>query len=319
MLDFGFLPSNTKGDFQLFNANTSAVGNNWATWTRPRGVTMTMIIGVGAGGGGGDAVAGAASTAAGGGGGGSGGITLLTIPSFLLPEMLFVSVAKGNANNTSTSAAAGYSTYVSIKPAQGAPVANNVVLIANAGASGGKSSGATPGPVGTAATVATAATMPLGWAFSDTALAGQVGIIGSATTGAALTLPTTGLWVTGGTGGGGVPAISTGGNAGGLITGVAGFEMVPVNIPGGAGGASTPSTGLPGVTSPTRLWRTQLYSVGGTGGGSSGLGASTGSNGGFGGSGGPGSGGGGGGGAFTASTFGNGGFGGNGYVIIVSW
>lgn len=316
MLDLGHLPSGQRADVQEFIGDASAVGVGWKTWTKPRGVSMVYIFAVGQGGGGGDAVAGAASTAAGGGGGGSGGQTTLMIPAYLLPDTLYISGGKGGPNNTSTSATATFSTYVAVHPGNNAaPTVNNVVLIANGGASGGKSAGATPGPVGTAGAIATIATMPLGGLGTYTLLAGQVGIIGSNTAGAALTIPTTGLVVTGGAGGAGVPAANTAGNAGGAITG---GGVIP-SVAGGTGGTTAPTAGNPG-NSGMRPFKNLFYWLGGTGGGSTGLTVTpTGSNGGNGGNGGYGCGGGGGGGAFTASSFGVGGRGGASYVAIISW
>lgn len=319
MIDHGHLPSfTTPGEVQVFGANSNAVGANWHTWYKPRGKSMLSIWGFGCGGGGGDAVAGAASLAAGGGGGGSGGQTYVHMPLALLPDVLFVSVARGNPNNTSTTAAASFASYVATQHVQGAPGANSVVWQANGGASGGKSAGNTPGPVGTAGAIATAAQMPLGFAFAHV-LAGQVGIIGGAAAAVAgpLAMPVTGLMVTGGTGGGGVRAVSTAGWAGGLITGV-GNTHVPVNIPGGVAGATTPTGGGEG-TIGRRPNPRLMYFLGGTGGGSSGLSAASGSTGGNGANGGPGCGGGGGGGAFTAFAFGVGGRGGDAMVIFTTW
>lgn len=315
------LPPMTAAEVTRFNANSNVAGGSWHTWFKPSRCTMVQIILVGAGGGGGDAVAGAASTAAGGGGGGSGGQTIVTIPAHLLPEVLYISLARGNPNNTSTSVAAGIASYVSVAPGNiAAPAANNVIAVANAGQSGGKSSGATGGPAGTAGAIATNATMPLGWAFSNLALAGQAGIIGGTTgNGNALTLPTTGLRVTGGTGGGGVGAANSTGGNGGLITGVAGFVSVPANRIGGAGGTNAPTAGSNGVEGGQPFGQLH-YFVGGTGGGASGLTAvPAGAAGGNGGNGGPGCGGGGGGGAFTASAFGVGGRGGGAFCIITAW
>jgi len=320
MHDWGFLPTQGFSDIQYFSGNSATVGSRWETWYKPRGDSMVYIIMVGSGGAGGNSVLGAASTAAGGGGGGSGGITTLTIPAIMLPDELYISLAIGNIGNASTSVAAGFSSYIAIMHTSGAPIANNVIAVANSGASGGASTGATAGPAGTAGAIATIAAMPLGGMGQYVLTAGQVGIIGGTTVaGAALTLPLTGLFCTGGTGGGGLPAISTGGTAGGLITGVAGFMPVPVSIPGGVGGTTAPTSGSPGVTSAYPLWHGMPYSVGGTGGGSSGLGASTGASGGNGGWGGLGSGGGGGGGGFTGGTASVGGKGGNAYCYIISW
>jgi hypothetical protein len=316
VLDLGHLPGGTQTNIQEFIGDASAVGVGWKTWTKPRGASMVYIFGLGQGGGGGEAVAGAASTAAGGGGGGSGGQTSLLIPAYLLPDTLYISAGKGNPSNTSTSAAASFSTYVAVHPGNNAaPTANNTVLIANGGASGGKSAGATAGPVGTAGAIATIATMPLAGLGTYTLTAGQVGIIGGTTgNGAALTVPVTGLVVTGGSGGGGLPAISTAGGNGGGITG---GGVIP-SVTAASGGTTAPTGGANGVEG-TRPFKGMGYWMGGTGGGASGTSAGSGSTGGNGGNGSIGSGGGGGGGAFTAFAFGVGGRGGPGYVLIASW
>ena len=316
MLDLGHLPSNPKSVVQVFGPNTVTANTGWSQWTKPRGIAMVYFFAVGAGGGGGDAVAGAASTAAGGGGGGSGGQTTLLVPAMSLPDTLFLTVARGVPNNTSTTAGAGVATRVCIAPTA---VANDCLLIANSGASGGKSAGSTPGAVGTAGAIANINTMPLAGMGTYSLLAGQVGIIGSNTSGAALALPVTGLVVTGGTGGAGVPASNTAGNAGGLMTGVAGSYLASANIPGGTGGTTAPTAGGDG-RGGMRPFKNLIYGLGGTGGGSCGLTAvPAGAAGGNGGRGAPGCGGGGGGGAFTASAFGIGGLGGDSFVIIACW
>lgn len=244
MLDhLGITFPNSRCDQQVFNANASADGNNWRTWNKPRGVTFIHIFMIGAGGGGGEGAVGAASTAGGGGGGSSGGQSSLLIPALHLPDVLFVSVARGNGSNSSTSVSAGFTSYVSIIANQGAPASRATVLSANAGGSGGKANAGTGGALGTAASASGVSSCCLAGLGVSSFLGGQAGIVGgAAVAGGGLTLPTTGLCFTGGTGGGGLPAANNAGTAGGLINGVS-LTQVPVNIPGGTGGTTAPTGG----------------------------------------------------------------------------
>lgn len=306
--DFGHLPSNTKADIQVFAANSKVANEGWSTWSKPRGVSMVQIFALAGGGGGGNAVAGAASTAAGGGGGATGGQTTVVIPAIHLPDLLYLSIGVGGAATLS-----GVSTRVSISPDN---TTNNSICLVNNGNAGGNAVGATAGAAGSAGGASALSTGPLSGLGFLTSLAGQNGIIGGTTVpGAALSLPTTGLVITGGAGGGGLPAANTAGSAGGGITGAGVFPTAA----GGAGGTTAPTAGSDGSAGMRPLGKL-LYFYGGTGGGSSGLTVTpTGSNGGNGGNGAIGCGGGGGGGAFTASTAGVGGRGGDGIVVIVAW
>jgi len=274
---------------------------------------MAHILLVGKGGNGGNSVAGAASTAAGGGGGGSGGQVSIMVPLWAIPDRLFLSLAGHSATTT----LASYITIgLKLTAGAGAPVVNDTLIYANGGGNGGNASGATAGAVGAAGAISAAATMPLGWQWLDSALAGQAGIIGGvAVSGANLTLPTTGLMVTGGTGGGGLPAAAASGTNGGNFT-VAGV------FPAHAGGAAQATATNPANTGSHgyRPVAGSLYGYGGTGGGSThgtatggGLVASRGGNGA------PGCGGGGGGGALTGSAAGGGGLGGPAFCIITCW
>ena len=272
-------------------------------WPKPRGKSMIDILLVGPGGNGGAGAIGANSTAAGGGGGGSGGQTRLTMPLHLLPDTLYLSVMPGGSSTTSR---------VSISPTT---TANDQLMVANAGGNGGNAAGATAGAAGAAGAIATVANMPLGWAFA-TVLAGQAGIIGGTTVaGGALTLPLTGLLVTGGTGGGGLPAAATTGTNGGSITPAGSFLGL---FPGlGPTVATTPAGSGNGGFRPIP---NMPYGYGGTGGGSThgsatgaGLVQSSGGNGA------PGCGGGGSGGALTGSTAGVVGQGGPAFCIITVW
>jgi len=314
VLDLSHLPTGTGPvAVQEFFGQATVLGASYQTWVKPRGKTMCSILLSGKGGNGGTGVIGATSTAAGGGGGGSGGQTSLTMPLALLPDVLYLSLAGQSATTTLAST-------ISIQPSLtaggAAPVANNVLMIANGGGNGGNASGATAGTAGTAGAIATVTTMPLGWQWANLSLAGQAGIAGGGVSaGAALTLPLTGLTITGGTGGAGISSTGTPGAAGGAITGAGLLPSSPGGI-GGAAATTPPTNGGAGFNPIPKL----RYFYGGTGGGSThadatGAGAVQAS----GGNGAPGSGGGGMGGALTGSTAGAVGQGGVAYCLIVCW
>lgn len=310
MLDFQPLAANPISERVEFFGNTVAVGVTWQIWNKPKGKTVAYIMAFGSGGGGGTGVVGLNSASAGGGGGGSSGQTSLILPLTMLPDILYISAPIGGTG-------AGIATYVSIHPST---TANHVVCIANGGGVGGNAAAGTGGAAGAAGAIATNATMPLGWGYSNLALAGQAGIIGGAAiAGAALTLPLTGLLTTGGTGGGGLPAAAAVGTAGGSFTVPAAPSPYPPQ-PGGTGGTA-------GTTPPTlgsngwMVMNNLFYSYGGTGGGST-HGTATGAGavqakGGDGAN--MGAGGGGMGGALTGSVAAVQSKGGSGYVSIICW
>jgi len=308
------LPASPHYETAIFNGNTASTTLNWHTWTKPVGKVMASFVVIGGGGGGGTGVIGAVSTAAGGGGGGSGGMTILDIPLALLPDRLYISVAQAVQG-------AGLNTYVCTQPETTiTPGTNSADLIAyaNGGGVGGNGSGATGGIAGTAAAAATAAGMPLTFAFVMQTLAGQAGAAGGTTgSGSSVTLPTTGLRITGGAGGGGLPASGTG-SVGGQISGPGGLGLLPTVLGGvGPTTATTPANqGASGVNVRDAGW----YYYGGTG-GSSTNGGATGA--GLvqapGGNGGIGCGGGGMGGALTGSTAAAPSRGGPGLVIVTCY
>lgn len=302
MLDFSHIPT-------PYGAATveSFYGNAGTTmefrWTKPRGKSMCSILLVGAGGNGGNGVVGANSTAAGGGGGGSGSQVNITVPLWAVPDTLFIGLGSASCAVMITEQY----------------VVNNRLVFSTSGGNGGNASGATAGAAGTAGAVSNAGSMPLGWQWVHQAVAGQAGIIGGTTVaGAALTLPVTGLCVTGGTGGGGLPAAASAGTAGGSFT----VPASPSRFVAHAGGAAQATATLPANwgNNGYRPVAGLIYGYGGTGGGSThgtatggGLVASRGGNGA------PGCGGGGGGGALTGSTVGGGGLGGPAFCIITCW
>lgn len=314
MLDCLHIPTGTgAADVQVFTGTSTAAGNDWQTWLKPRGKTMLDLLLISKGGNGGTGVIGAVSTAAGGGGGGSASQTRVRMPLYLLPDVLYLSLA----GISTTNAIASYVTVCMSKltAGAGAPVANDVLAVSNGGGNGGNAAGATAGAAGAAGGVVAATAMPIGGNFMS-ALAGQAGIIGGTTgAAAALTLPVTGLLITGGTGGAGLGASASAGTAGGSFT-VAG------QFPAHAGGLGTavattpPGDGNRGYQPISKLF----YNYGGTGGGSThgsatggGLVQSKGGHGAYG------SGGGGMGGALTGSSAGAIGMGGPAICIITCW
>ena len=210
MLDLSHIPSMyPNADVQVFIGDATALVGGWKVWTKPRGKTMCQLVLVGTGGDGGAGAVGAASTAAGGGGGASGAQTVLRFPLWAVPDCLYLSLLAGGTQQRS---------YVSIYP-DSSLVAAHVLASASGGGTGGNASGATGGAAGAAAAVATAANMPTGWQWVVSALAGQAGVAGNVSDATNLTVPTTGLIVTGGTGGGGVPPSGTNSQTlGGTIT-----------------------------------------------------------------------------------------------------
>jgi hypothetical protein len=317
MLDFSHIPTeNGASDIQTFIGKSDGItaGVMWETWVKPRGKSMCSILLIGNGANGGTGVVGANSVSAGGGGGGSGAMTSITIPINLIPDQLYISL------NSGSNAASSLANYVSIAPpltaGGGAPIANNTLVIAGGGGRGGNAVTSVGGTAGAAGAIATLATMPLGWQWANIALAGQAGIAGGAAiAGAALTLPLTGLIVTGGTGGAGLGAAAAAGTAGGAITGAGVFPTIAGGL-GTAVATTPPGNGNPGC----KPFQNLGYWMGGTGGGSThGTATTTGLVQSSGGDGAIGCGGGGMGGALTGSAVGAVGKGGPAYCQIICW
>jgi hypothetical protein len=306
MLDYLHLPKQQVGNIDYFPGFSNTSGGSWVAWEKPKGTHMIRITCIGGGGGGGYGQNSTVVTRSSGAGGGSGGITIVTIPAYVLPDILYVSAgAGGNGGNSvgSLTSGSGSGSYVCIAQSTAAIYA---VCVANGGGGGG-SNGTTT--AGSAATVASIADMLLASYGIRNFLAGQIGTVGSTGTATAITYPTTGLLLSGGVAGGGGSSSSanvtaptqtvynifpsvTGGVAGtnGTNGGQGHSIYQPLLSCGGAGGGSTNTTG----------------SGSGTGG--------SGADGGF-----PGSGGGGSGcGAGTGGAR-SGGNGGSGLIIIHSW
>lgn len=289
--------------------SSSGTGQSVQAWVKPRGKTMCSILLIGSGGNGGNGAIGAAGAAAGGGGGGSGSQVTLTMPLFMLPDMLYLYLGDLTFLNST------------IRVSLDNSASNNVLMVVYPGGNGGNASGATAGIAGVAGVVPTAANMPLGWAFRASTVigTGTPGIAGGTNiAGGAWEMSTsgnTGLLVTGGTGGGGLPSTAIAGTAGGGITGQGLLPSI-VGPAGGSTATTPPSHGTNGLAPVPNLG----FWYGGTGGGSThggatgaGLVQSNGGNGSYG------CGGGGSGGALTGSAAGTPGVGGPSYCLITCW
>lgn len=259
----------------------TSLDSEYHSYAIPKGATFLYVVLVGAGGNGGTPSVGAALT--GFGGGGSGAITKALIPTFLLPNTLYIKI--GSMVGTT-----GGVTFLSLYPQNNSPTSNEILRAAGGGSTISGTGGSAGGVFASGGKWA--GTLAL-WVSQ----AGAAGGAGSTTNGAAVTALGT-LPLTGGGGGGGSSA-GTGGN----VTGAGPFPT----ISGGASGLNPGNGGM--------MLRQPFGGVGGSGGGGSNA-AGTGAN--FGGDGAIGCGGGGGGNA-ASGTPGAGGKGGPGYCLIVAF
>lgn len=304
MLDVFGLPSERNCDIQVFTRPCTALHFQYETWRRPRGCSMSTMLAIGGGGGGGGGHSAAAGNARGGGGaGGSSGISRLTIPIFLLPEILYVQVGAGGTGGAATvNGNNGVSSWIGIST-QNSTV-NRVLVSGDTQASGGVAgTGAAAGTGGNAGTIGSIGNCVFAGLGNFNFIAGQAGAAGGSQAGAngtAITIPTSSCVCQGGSGGGGTTSADF---AGGAFTAVAGAFISDFR-------PSTPAAGSNSGSGGPQLWR-PFFSFGGGGGSSSNTGV-----GGHGGKGAYGAGGGGGGGGTTGGT---GGDGGQGIVIIISW
>jgi hypothetical protein len=307
-MDTAALPQSLHFDTARFGGTTMTAGSGWQTWKKPLGKSYAIITVFGGGGGGGAGAIGAASTAAGGGGGGSGGMTIVEIPLAFLPSGLFISVGAAKSG-------AGLITYVSMQPNISA---NHIVAVAGGGSGGGNAAGATAGTGGSAGAGGTAATMPFGWAFAKLTVAGRPGTAGGTVGNApTYTLPTTGVRINGGTGGGGLPASGVGSTGGSYSVPASTYYFANDGGVGASVSTAPPDSGKSGV--PV-LGAGGDYYYGATGGGSTHVTATgAGLVSGAGGNGAVGSGGGGSGGALTGSAAASLSLGGPGLVIITCY
>jgi len=281
-------------------------GNNaWQVWHKPSNCNFIhfYLLGGGAGGQGGDV--GAGSTRNGGPGGGSAAMAYITVPSFALPDMLYVLVASGGTGGASGSGrgGAGSLSYVSSQPDNTFSPLNILMRSGTAGA------GATL--TTTAGAIITANDIVLSKIAFVSAYAGQTGGAGGVSSGSGTNVTPTGLPTTPGAGGSGVSSVGTLGTSASILP-ILDFPR----ISGGASAATTGATaGNNGYSTRQNFigpnFKHPMFFTGGAGGGASSTGV-----GGRGGDGSYGCGGGGGGAGSTTS--GVGGRGGDGLVIITA-
>ena len=306
-------PSNFKGDVQIFHANNQST-INYQQWIKPRGTNMTYFFLIGGGGGGGGGHQKASGTnGGGGGGGGSGSITKLIIPSFLLPNSLYIRVGVGGlGGNVSTAGGAATTSHVLFSPL--AYAAQNSLISSESTPAGGGGAGlvGAAGAAGTAADGAAGSVHSTLGIFSG--VVGQAGGAGGAITGGAGTSITAWSIRPVSSGAGGAGCTTTNFN-GGAVVPVSDFNFPKINFSsvvgaiaaGGSGGTAALIHGGAGVN----FIDAPFVQSGGGGGGTFAAGTA-----GDGGKGGIGCGGGGGG---AGQTAGRGGNGGNGMVAIFSW
>jgi hypothetical protein len=308
MLDYLHLPKQQNGNIDYFPGFSDTDGGSWVVWEKPKGIQMIRITCIAGGGGGGSGFSSNTTTnRGGGGGGGSSAISIVTIPAYVLPDILYVSSGVGGPGGAANPASAnlgsdGIRSYVCI--AQDTGVIYRVCY-ADSGKAGTTAPTSVPagGTAGAAGTVATIADMLLASYGMRDFIGGQGGGAGgSNSAGTSITYPTTGLLLSAGAGGGG-----TASNLGGQVS--APTQTVYNIFPSTLGGQAAGFSGNLG-----REIYQPLLSTGGSGGAS----ASTTGAGGSGSAGGFGSGGGGGG-AGGFGSAGGGGNGGNGLIIIHSW
>lgn len=313
MLDFSHVVNAPGVNIDSFfgDSSTTVDLSDWKMWTKPRGINWVYMIGVGAGSSGaGGTFTGASAASVGAAGGGSGAQSMLLIPAIFVPSTLYIQTGVGGRQPLAITSAlpsvSGSHTFVAIEPINTVTNTVNLVML--------RANGAVAATGGTA--TAMSGNFPLagrGWSQN---FAGQNGGAAGATqngAGGAITLPTTGLMVTGGAGSGGKDVSGAPGGAGGAITGVGLGGTLPT-LPGGVA-ATAALNGGNGVNGS--MIKPYMF-YGGSGGGSGAFAATgTGSTGSSGGNGGPGCGGGASGPGYT--TTGRAGNGGDGFVYIISW
>lgn len=245
MLDLSHIPSQQQNT-QIFYVTS---GSAWQTWQKPRNAKMVEIFCLGSGAGG--ATASAGGTARNGAqGGGSAGIVRGIIPAFLLPDTLYIQVAKGGTGSFNASGVNGENggiSYVGLQPST-----SEQTLIC-------KSSTAAALANATGATISVVSLSAFGNLGLFTAIAGVNGGGGGTNAAGNLNALASSL-VTGGVGGGGkgtgtffaggsvisASAILTTQVNGGVNDGQKGADgygtLIPFCGTGGAGGAASAVT-----------------------------------------------------------------------------
>ncbi len=302
-IDYNHINDNSLKNQVFYFAGTNA----WQTWIKPPNCKWVnfYLVGGGAGGQGGNT--GAASTRSGGNGGGSAAFSYITVPSFSLPDMLYIQVGGGGQGGASGGGQGGVGglSYVCSIP----DISTRYNILMKSGTAGAGTSTSI-----TAGTVIVGADILLAQVGLISGYAGQIGGAGGSSSNTAPLVTPSGKPFTGGAGGAGCSSVGTLGTSGN-IAGILDFPTI-------SGGANTPlqsATASPGNSGYTTRenfvgpnFKTPMFFSGGAGGGAASQTLGVGGKGGdamFGC-------GGGGGGAGGNSTAGIGGKGGDGFVLI---
>ena len=96
---------------QIYYFETTGGANNWITWEVPKAASLLYILAIGGGGGGGNGFLAASGNRGGGSGGGCANFCKLYVPTFLIPNTLYILPGVGGAGGS-----AGTASIVSVKP-----------------------------------------------------------------------------------------------------------------------------------------------------------------------------------------------------------
>ena len=299
-----------------FNINDGSLNNQvfnykgttgWQVWNKPPKCNLVnfFLVGGGAGGQGGNINA--ASTRNGGAGGGSAAFAYITVPSFALPDTLYILVASGGTGGASGGVQGSQGTLSYVCSIPDTSTVNNILM-----RSGSANAGVTTSA--TAGAGITVADILLAEAAFLSGYAGQTGGAGGVSSGTATDVTPTSIPFTAGAGGAGCSSVGTLGVSADIV----GILEFPI-ISGGTNTAlagTTAGAGNHGFSTresfTNQNYKYPMFFTGGAGGGAASNATGVGGRGGDGQFGC----GGGGGGAGGNTTAGRGGDGGHGLVII---
>lgn len=274
-------------DYTDINTNhqaffTNGITNSWQVWTKPKGVSYVYITCIGSGGGGGSSANVGGSTSGGGGGGGASSVTKILLPANVIPDSLYIQVARGGIGGDSSNenAVDGSLSYVSISPLT---TASRVIIASGTVAAGRGLRGTSlvGGSGGSAGTVFTSAVGILSELGIWQSIAGRIGATGGyGAPGGNVTGVGGGTFLTGGAGGGGLTS-GGGDDQGGSI--LATGAVLSFNITGGAAGGGQGRGGYASSRPKDLTYASRKFPqilTGGSGGGSNGTVGGGGGNGG---------------------------------------
>jgi len=231
---FQNLPFQQDQRFWVYTGNKNNATSQ--TWLKPPGISFVHIITIGPGAGGSGAYPYAAGVAArGGSGGGGGSMNSVFLPTYLVPDILYINIGlggTGGASSTSGTANAGTAgqdlTYVSFYPVKSVGYA---VCIASPGGAGTVPAAGTGAIGGNGGATAGSTFFPNSQIGLRTYTPGQAGSAGGTTGGTSVTAT---YRVTGGGGGAGNTAANVVG-AGGSISIIGGDTSLRTISPSPAG------------------------------------------------------------------------------------